>query len=234
MLSLKELLIDASEIYRDIAGEIKPVKLLGEYLRQGYYPFYKEDRSGYLKRLSQTVNTVLETDIAAVQNIDYRAVINMKKLLALISSNVPFKPNVQKLSSQIGLSRETMIRYMQYLAKADIIQLLYSSKKGISQLNKPEKVYLHNPNMIFSLCTNMHNEGNMRETFFLNQLSAMHHLSYPDRGDFMVDHKYLFEVGGKNKTFKQIAGINNAYVAADNIEISFRNKLPLWLFGFLY
>jgi uncharacterized protein len=152
----------------------------------------------------------------------------------VIAELVPFKPNMVKLSNQIGISRETLLRYLYLLEKADLLLLLHSGTSGISQMNKPEKVYLKNPNLAYVLSHKFVNIGNVRETFLYNQLKVRHKVSYPASGDFQVDGKFTIEVGGKNKTKKQIAGIENGYVASDNIEYNTGNKIPLWLFGFLY
>jgi uncharacterized protein len=158
----------------------------------------------------------------------------MKRLLAIIAQSVPFKPNITKLAVQLSLSRDTLIKYFQLLARADVITLLYSATKGVSALNKPEKVYLNNPNLAFLFADETTNVGNLRETFLINQLQHLFKIEYPEKGDFLVNGKYTFEVGGKNKTAQQIAGLENAYVVADNIEIPVGNKIPLWMFGFLY
>jgi hypothetical protein len=233
-IALDELLASSIEISYQITEKIKPIKLYDEYLRFGYYPFFKEGFDGYYQRINQVVKTVLESDIPAVYNIDYHATVAIRNLLGIITTLVPFKPNTYKLSQQIGLSRETFIKYLQYLQKADLVMLLHSSVKGISQLNKPEKIYLHNPNLIYALADGGVDKGNLRETFFINQLSESHQLTYPKQGDFLVDNTWLFEVGGINKTRKQIAGIDKAFVTADDIEIGSPQKIPLWLFGFLY
>jgi predicted AAA+ superfamily ATPase len=147
---------------------------------------------------------------------------------------VPYKPNIVKLSQQVGVSRETLIRYLYLLGNADLLILLQPATQGISRMNKPEKVYLNNPNLAYALASNQLNLGTIRETFFVNQLQVFHSVTGSAQGDFLVDNKYNFEIGGKNKTRKQIAGIENAWIAADDIDYAHQNKIPLWLFGFLY
>ena len=231
--SLAELLENHKEISFGISKEIRPIKEFLEYIGFGYYPFFIEDRSSYHQRIRQVINTVIEVDIPSVHTVDFNAVQNIKKLLGVISEIVPFKPNVKKLSEQIGISRESFTKYLKYLEKAEIVNLLYSQSKGISFLNKPEKIYLNNSNLSFALNSNA-NIGNVRETFFLNQLNLEHKIRFSKKGDFIVDDKYLFEVGGKNKSPKQITGEENAWVIADNIDVSIGEKIPLWLFGFCY
>jgi predicted AAA+ superfamily ATPase len=152
----------------------------------------------------------------------------------IIAEIVPFKPNVSKLSQQIGINRDTLVKYLYWLQRADLLLLLTTDTYGIAKMNKPDKVYLNNPNLIFALSENNANVGTVRETFFYNQLRVQHKITYPDKADFLVDKKYLFEVGGKNKTQKQIVGIENAFIAADNIEYAFANTIPVWMFGFMY
>ncbi|MBN2262231.1 MAG: ATP-binding protein [Prolixibacteraceae bacterium] len=233
-ISLDQIINNATSISISISNEIKPIKLFEEYLSHGYYPFSINDETNFAQRMMQVINVVLETDIPSVNNIDYNAVLKMKKLLGIIAESVPFKPNVTKLAVQLSLSRETLLKYFTLLAKADVISTLYSNTKGISALNKPEKIYLQNPNLAHLLSSQNANTGNIRETFFLNQLQINHQVEYPVKGDFLVDKKYTFEVGGKNKSTLQIKEISNAYIAADNIEIAVGNKIPLWMFGFMY
>lgn len=232
--SLNEIVKKKEDIISSILSEIKPIPFFNEYLREGYYPFFLETKSDYLKQLNNSINLVLETDLPAIFNVDFSSTIKIKSLLFVISKLVPFKPNIERLARQTKTSRETLLRYLYYLDKAQILQWLGSDVAGINYLNKPEKLYLGNTNIAFALADENANIGNIRETFFLNQLSINHTVTYPKVGDFMVNNKYLFEVGGKSKTQKQIAGIENAFIAADNIEYAFGNKIPLWLFGFLY
>jgi uncharacterized protein len=154
--------------------------------------------------------------------------------MSILTEIVPFKPNIHKLSQQTGVSRETLMKYLYLLSKADLLMLLQTNTFGMSKMNKPEKVYLNNSNLMYALTNTQVNQGTLRETFFYNQLSMEHSVLYSDKGDFLIDQKYIFEIGGKNKTRKQIQGLENAYIAADNIEYAQGNKIPLWLFGFLY
>jgi predicted AAA+ superfamily ATPase len=233
VLTLTDVVESSMSISSDISSRIKPIKWFEEYLKIGYYPFVKENSKSYHSRILQVLDVVMEVDIPLAFKVDFSAVLNIKKLLKIIANSVPFKPNINKLSQQVGLSRETLVKYLQFMEKADMISLLYSSTKGVSLLNKPEKIYLQNPNIIYAIGDNV-NVGNLRETFFFNQLSALHHLSFSGNGDFFVDDSYVFEVGGKNKKLKQVQGVENSFVAADNIEIGGQRIIPLWLFGFLY
>jgi uncharacterized protein len=231
---LNDLLINASAIIPPILDKIKPAKLFQEYLQSGYYPFFMDGEPEFQTRLKQTLNQVIDSDLPSVENIDFTAVHYLKKLISILSEIVPYKPNIVKLSQQVGVSRETLIRYLYLLANADLLILLQPATQGISKMNKPEKVYLNNPNLVYTLANNQWNLGTIRETFFANQIQVLHSVTSSAQGDFLVDNKYTFEIGGKNKSRKQITGIENAWIAADDIDYAHQNKIPLWLFGFLY
>ncbi|MBI9067267.1 MAG: AAA family ATPase [Salinivirgaceae bacterium] len=232
--TLKDITENAIEIAQHINAEIKPIKLFKEYLKTGYYPFFTEGNDHYYERLEQAVNEIIETDLPAMEPIDFSAVYNIKKLLMVIAELVPFKPNVSKLSVKIGINRDTLLKYLYWLQRADLLLLLTSDTYGISKMNKPEKVYLNNSNLIYALSGDSANIGTVRETFFFNQLNVKHKITYPGKADFLVDNKFIFEIGGKNKTQKQIIGLKNAFIVADNIEYAYKNTIPVWMFGFLY
>jgi len=147
---------------------------------------------------------------------------------------VPYKPNIKTLAEQIGVTRETLLRYLFYLEKAQIVKWIGKDAQGINYLNKPEKLYLQNTNLIYALAQSLTNQGNVGETFFLNQLMVGNTVTYPDKGDFLVNDKFLFELGGKSKTQKQIEGIQNAFITKDDFEYASENIIPLWMFGMLY
>ncbi len=234
VFALEDILTSAQEIIPEILEKIKPVKLFEEYLEYGYYPFFVEGEDAFHGKLRQTVNQVVETDLPAAAPIDFSAVHSIKKLLSILAEIVPYKPNIVRLSQQVGVSRETLIRYLYLLGNADLLSLLQTDARWISKMNKPDKVYLNNPNLIRALSPGRVNPGTVRETFFINQLKAYHLVTASQKGDFMVDNKYIFEICGHRKSRKQITGLENAFVAADNIEFARENKIPLWLFGFLY
>ncbi|MDH5381065.1 MAG: AAA family ATPase [Cyclobacteriaceae bacterium] len=231
--SLDEVLKDHFEISFEISNQIKPLRYFYEYLEGGYYPFFNEDPETYHQKVSQVVNTVLEVDIPQVFQMDFQSVEKIKKLLSEIVSMVPFKPNISSLSRKLDISRDTLVRYLKWLEKADILNLLFSQTHGVSALNKPEKIYLNNPNLSFALNDKV-NTGNIRECFFYNQVEVGHKIRYADKGDFMVNDELIFEIGGKKKGMKQLEGLDNAYVVKDDMEVSTSHALPLWLFGFLY
>ena len=213
---------------------MKPIALYNDYNKIGYYPFFLENEATYHKKIEEIINVVMEIDIPQSFEISLQSIEKMKKLLYIISSSTPFKPNIVKLSEKIGATRNTVKTYLHYLERAKIIQLLQSDTKGVSILQKPEKIYFHHPNLMYAFASEKSNIGTIRETFFYNQVGASENLTSSKRADFIVNDKYTIEVGGKNKDKSQISGIENAFIAADNIEHGFGNKIPLWLFGFLY
>ncbi|MBK1440725.1 ATP-binding protein [Parapedobacter sp. ISTM3] len=216
-------------------NDMKPIKVFGQYLAYGYYPYYKEDLAGYPLQLANVVNLTIAYDLAFIEDIDKQQTRKINQLLASLATQVPFKPNISALAKTIGMSRTTLIQYLHYLEKAKLIQLVYLEGKGLGPLEKPGKLLLDNPNLFYALSTQPKNAGSIRESFFVNQLrNAGQRVDLAKQGDFIVDSQYVFEVGGAKKNFNQIADMPNAYVAADDIEVGNGHKIPLWLFGMLY
>ena len=231
--SLEEILKENSDIAFEIVNKVKPLEFWEEYLQYGYYPFYFENPKRYNIKLNETINTAIEVDIPSIFKIKYEYIVNLKKLVKLICTSEPFTLNIQELSNKIGIDRDTLYLYFEYLHRGKIFNVIRAKSKGDNIFSKPDKVYLNNPNLNYSYCSQA-SIGMIRETTFTTFLKTHHELSIPKKGDFLVDEAYLFEVGGKNKSFKQIKDIPNSFVVADEIEIGFGNKIPLWLFGFLY
>ena len=231
--SLSDIIAHHSDIAHAIMAKIRPLEYWDEYLRFGYYPFYFENPRRYPIKLNETINTAIEVDIPSIFPIKYANITHLKKLVELICSSEPYTLNIQELSSRIGIDRDTLYLYFEYLHRGRIFHVIRSRTRGDNILTKPDKIYLGNPNLNHSYCTDA-SSGTIRETAFATLLSTHHTLHVPSRGDFLVDERYLFEVGGRSKGFKQIKGIADSFVVADNIEIGFGNKIPLWLFGFLY
>ncbi len=177
---------------------------------------------------------IIDVELPLLRGVDNSKTIKIKQLLFIIAQSSPFKPNISKLAERIEVTRNTMNEYIKILADAKLINLLNKNAIGISLLQKPDKIFLENTNLAYAISNTVPDKGSLRETFFYNQISENHIVSYPDKGDFLVDDKVLFEIGGKNKTVKQIAGIENAYIVSDDIELGYENKIPIWLFGFLY
>jgi predicted AAA+ superfamily ATPase len=231
---LQDILTRQKEISDEILAKIKPLQFFEEYLQKGYYPFFTEGKNKYYERLEEVVNLILEIELPLLRNVEVAYIPKVKQLLQIIAESVPFIPNVSKLSERIDIHRNTLLTYLFYLQETKLTSQIHKDISGINKLQKPEKIYLENTNLAYALAETNTDTGNIRETFFLNQLAYNHTVEYPNQCDFWVDKKYLFEVGGKSKSGRQMTGANNAYIAADNIEYGFANKIPLWLFGFLY
>lgn len=232
-LSLEQLLTTHETISVDITTETKILPLFTEYLRHGYYPFYRETRQSYAKAIQQVITNIIDTDLPAVENIEYITSAKMKRLFVILSRMVPFTLNLTDLGRLIEASRQTVLRMCHLLQQSGLIIMLYSDKSGINQLGKPEKLYMENPNMLYAMTANAE-VGTVRETFFTNQMHSAHQLKFSGTGDFSVDDTYTFEVGGKGKTFAQIKDIRNSFLAVDDTEIGYSNRIPLWMFGLLY
>ena len=233
--TIEEVISGHVDIANQITTDIKILPHFQNYIEYGYYPFYSENPEQYYQRIKNVVNLILEIDIPSVTDISFETLGKIKKLLAAISSTVPFTPNLTKLSSDLNISDlRTLYKYLGFLENAELISLLDAAAKGNKILQKPEKIFLDNTNLIYALNQTSAKIGLIRETFFMNQLNYLHNVNYPKSGDFIVNNNYTLEVGGKNKDSKQIKYIENSYLALDNIEIGFGNTIPLWLFGFLY
>lgn len=232
--NFKDLIENHNAIALSILEKIKPIPLFAKYLQFGCYPYYKKSPKFYNQKLLNTINLIIEIDINAVDHISYDLILKLKKLLFAIATSAPFTPNITKLSERIGMSRAMLIEAIKQLERAGLVNELYKQTKGIGALTKPEKLYLNNTNLMYALAKDSVNVGNLRETFFINQFKHLAAIYLAEQADFLIDGKYTFEVGGKNKTQVQIQGINNAFIAKDNIEIGFGNVIPVWLFGFMY
>ena len=231
-LDLETILAYHHEISADLSEQFSFEKDFNNYLKNGYFPFYKENKSLYYQKLLETMNLVIDIDVAPFEELNYTTVRTMKKLLYVISQSVPFTPNISKLSERLEAPRNTILRLLDLLHQAKLIKLLNAEHVKLSYLQKPEKIYFENTNFVHLFADGKANIGSVRETFFFNQLSQIHRVSASKFGDFMVDEKYTFEVGGPNKNFQQIKGIPNSYLAID-VKNSVGNKVPLWLFGML-
>jgi len=231
--TLEKILNNHIQIAKEITKEIKPLEHFKEYLKSGYYPFYFETKETYCIKLEETINTVIESDLPIIFNIEPSNIHKLKQLVAYICSSKPYELNLTALAQKMGINRKTLYQYINYLSLGNIFSRIEAKSKGDTVFSKPAKLYLNNPNLNNCYCQNSE-IGTIREEFFLNMLSLNHKLLYPKRGDFLVDEKYTFEVGGKNKSFEQIKDMPNSFVIADDIEIGFEAKIPLWLFGFLY
>ena len=212
---------------------IKPIKHFKQYLEYGYYPFYLENISAYPIKLMNILNLTLEIDLVGIKNVDPASIPKLKKLIHLLATSVPFQPNISKLAGSVEITRNTLLQYLQYLSQAKILNMLQDSGSSYSYIAKPEKIFLHNTNLMSCLQPNEVNIGSARETFFVNTLSNKYQINTTSQGDFLVSDTFTFEIGGQSKTTKQIAGLADSYIVVDDVEIGTKNKIPLWLFGFL-
>lgn len=232
--TLQDILANHEIISHNINKKIRPLQHFKNYLRNGYYPFFKEISELYFNRIEEILNLILEIELPLLRKVEVAYVVKLKQLLQIIAESVPFVPNVRKLSERIGLNRNTFVSYLYFLAEAHIIKNLYKDAKGITRLQKPNKIFLENTNLQYALSPKHANLGNSRETFFINQLGAQHTIEYIEESDFLVDSQFVFEVGGKSKKNRQIKNLKNSYLVMDDIEYGITNKIPLWLFGFTY
>ena len=229
----EELLANHVPIAMDIVSKTKVLVAFDTYLHTGVYPFYRDAGMDFLVRLKEVVDTVIESDLPAVEKITYDTVDKCKKLLMIIAENVPLQPNVDKLATSLGTTRDTLLKLLYKLDKAEILELLTVELKSYKKLVNPEKIYLGNTNLMYALSPKIE-IGTLRETFFIDQCASVGTVQMPTKGDFLFNGKYLFEVGGEGKTFDQIADIPNSYLAVDGIETGYGARIPLWMFGLLY
>ena len=231
--SMDDILSNHIDIAASLAKEFKPLQYFKEYLQSGYYPFYFENKDTFYLKLEEVINNVVESDLPFIFNIEPKNITKLKQLILLICNSTPYELNLSSLSKKIGVDRKTLYLYIHYLSLGDIFNKINQVAKRDGIFNKPAKLLLNNPNLHYAYCNNINN-GSIRESFFINQLDKEYDIKYSKIGDFLVEDKYIFEVGGKNKSFNQIKDIENSFVVADDVEIGFGNKIPLWLFGFLY
>lgn len=232
-IPLENLLHNHVRHAMQISGTIKVAPLFETYLRHGYYPFYHESVEDFPIRLREMVSVVIDSDLPAVEKVSFETLQKVKRLLMIISERVPFEPNMSELWKQLATNNELGLRMLYALDKAQILGLLTSKDKNYKYISKPDKIFLGNPNLMYVLCSRV-DKGNERETFFYSQLSVRNQIKYPRRGDFLIDDRYLFEVGGKSKTFDQIADMPDSYLAVDDTEVGHGNRIPLWMFGLIY
>lgn len=234
IFTLEEILKNNEQISAEIASKIKPFEFFDDYLSFGYYPYFLEGKDDYFNRLNETLNMILEVELPMLRGLEIAYIPRIKKLLAVIGESAPFIPNITQLATKIGISRQTLLIYLKYLEDAKLINQLYKKSRGLSVLEKPEKILMENTNLIELFNGENANTGSRRETFVLNQLLHSHKVDFSEESDFFVDSKYTFEVGGKNKKRKQIQEIPDSYIIADDIEFGTDRRIPIWLLGFMY
>ena len=233
--TLDDILAHPYDLWQSVSAKCKPVALFKEYLTKGYYPFLLEGEGDYYTKIEQVVGNIVETELPQICRVDVSNVRKLQALIAMICSETPFELNANRIAAALEIGRDTVVEYLKYLGDAKVLNLLYSDKKKIGKLSKPDKVYLENPNIMYALAPTKVEVGTLRETFAVGCLSESHNVEYgKTQGDFKVDAKYTFEVGGRSKDFSQIAGVEDSYVFADDWDMPDGAKLPLWMLGFLY
>ena len=233
VIPLEDLLQNHVRHAMQIVQKMKVASYFETYQEHGYYPFYREVGEDFASRLREIVSVVIDSDLPAVENMTFETIQKVKKLVMIISERVPFEPKMSELWAQLATNNELGLRMLYALDKAQILALLSSKAKNYKFLYKPDKIFLGNPNLMHALCP-MVNKGNERETLFCCQLQVNNDVKHPLRGDFLINDKYLFEVGGRKKSFEQIADVPNSFLAVDDTEVGHGNRIPLWLFGFTY
>ena len=231
--TLENILKNHTNIANNITKDLKIFLYFKEYLEYGYYPYYFEAPKSYKLKVEEAINTVIENDLLYIFNIDISNINKLKQLVKLLCLSKPYELNLTNLAKDIGITRDTLYKYIHYLTLGNVLTRIDVLNSKQSTFKKPAKLYLNNPNLTYTFCSNSE-IGTIREQFFINSLNTNHKINYSKIGDFLIDEKYTIEIGGKNKSFKQIKNIENSFIASDDIEVSFGNKIPLWLFGFLY
>lgn len=236
-VSLEEIFSHHVALAGKVSSGIPVLKYFKQYLSSGYYPFFLEGEVTYHAKLLNIIEKALYEDVAALGNLKRSNIFILKKMLWLIASSGSFTVNIEKMSRELRLSKEYVYSYLEYLEGAGLIAYLRPGGKGYALARKPQKIYIHDPNLLGVLHHQLMSErdqGALRETFFVNQLQDIFKVTASDKGDFLLNDKYTIEIGGKDKSFDQIKGIKDAYVAADRMEIGAGKKIPLYLFGMLY
>ena len=232
--TLKEVLEDADAVCDEVCKVCHPQPLFEEYLRAGYYPFYDGDEQEYYSRIENVVSFIIDQEMTQLCGVDPAYTRKLKAMMLFLVNNVPYDVNIAKLASYLELNKNTVLSYLSSMQKAELLHLLYADNKSVTKMQKPDKIYVHNPNMLCALSSNL-NVGTLRECFVVNQLSVGHTVEYgKTQGDFLIDGKITVEVGGQDKSFDQIADIPNSYILADSMEFPIGKKLPLWVVGLLY
>lgn len=233
--TLEDILSHPLDLWDMVASKCKPIAYFKEYLEKGYYPFLLEGEDDYFIRIEQVINYIIETELPQICKVDVANIRKVQALIKLIAEEVPFELNANKLAGSLEIGRDTVVEYLKYLGDAKVLNLLYSDKKKMGKLAKPDKVYMENPNILYALAPDKADIGTVRESFAVNSLSESHLVEYGKiQGDFKVDSRYTFEIGGRSKDLSQIAGVPDSYIFADDWDIPDGAKLPLWMLGFLY
>lgn len=238
-ITLEQLLENHVGIATDICSRLSEgqdnmiLPLFKKYLKEGYYPFYKTVYGDLYQRLQAVVSQIIERDYPKIEDVTESTIRKTRKMLMVMAERVPQLPNMSEIYKQLETDRNMGLKMMHALERAGLLLLLGDDTKSPNNLSRPDKIYINNPTLMYALSP-YSNIGTIRETFFMNQLSESHDVRYPKAGDFKVDKKYLFEVGGKGKSFEQIKDLPDSFLAVDDTEIGRKSQIPLWMFGLLY
>ena len=236
-ITLHDLLSSPNRFCTEVKKLCHPLEHFGDYLKAGYYPFYFESKNIYQSRIESVINYIIDTELTQFRGLEVGNSRNIKALLQILAQIVPYEVDISKLSRTIGIQRPTTLKYLKHLEEAALIRRLFTQLDTIGDLQKPDKILLDNSNLLYTLSETQPEIGTVRETFFCNQLhSAEHRIEYGGikTGDFRIDRNLIVEVGGPDKSYKQVQGETNAFLAVDGIDSATARRIPLWTFGFLY
>jgi len=229
---LDEIIENHFDIASEIMTKIRPLEQFNNYMQYGCYPFYLESLIDYPQKLLEVINLTIDSDLSAIYNIDSSKLDILKKVIYMLCVTKPYDLNIKKLSTAVETSWQTLAKYLDRMDAGSLIHIVRQGK-GMRAVNRPDKLLLDNPNLFTVLCADA-NIGSIRESFFVSQVGLKHQVHYYDKGDFIVNDKNIFEIGGASKSEAQLEGNPNGYIVSDDIEIGFNKKIPLWLFGFIY
>jgi len=233
LLSLEQIIFSTNDLRSFFPNDFKPISFFKEYLVTGYFPFSGKNEDLYFQKLRQMIRTIVEYDMAEIKGFDIRNGKKLLQLLYIVAQQVPFKPNLSSLASKTSIHRNSLSLYLQYLAEALLIELLYPEGISVSTLQKPEKIFINNTNYLFALAEKSPEIGSVREIFFQSQIKVNHQINDSKTVDFLVDKSFHFEIGGKNRSRKQLISEDH-FLVKDDLEYPVGQNIPLWVFGFLY
>jgi len=232
-IDLDDLLQNHLNYALHLTSKMKILPLFEQYLKYGYYPFYKKEADGFEERLERVIHRVLDVDVPLVEDVNFSTIDKMQRMLMILAERVPFEPKMAELYRELETTRDQGLKMLYALTRADLLQLLGVEIRNLRSLSKPDKIYLSNTNLMYCLSPYV-DKGTLRETFFMSQLRVIANIGMSKRGDFCINKQYMFEVGGKSKNFDQIKDEPNSFLAVDDTEIGHFNRIPLWMFGMLY
>ncbi len=230
--SLRDIVGKHQVISAEICGRIRPIEYFKKYLQYGAYPYYLESKENYTQKLLEVIKVTIDSDLCGLYNIEPAKVDKLKKVLHMLCSTPPVELNKSKLSAAVGASWPTLAKYLERMQAGGLLYQVRAGS-GMRAVNRPDKLLLNNANLFHALCANP-DTGSIRETFFVSQVSYAHEVHYHNQGDFIIDGKYIFEIGGASKNAGQLKQQDNAFIVADDIEMGSPMQIPLWVFGLMY